>query len=88
MSKLLLKWGLVRKMKNFGKVDMTLDEYLKKHKISRSSLTRKTELQYSQILKYCKNDVQKIDLSILAKLCTVLDCKIEDILKLTKGTIE
>lgn len=67
---------------------MTLDEYLKKHKISRSSLTRKTELQYSQILKYCKNDVQKIDLSILAKLCTVLDCKIEDILKLTKGTIE
>lgn len=75
-------------MKNFGKVDMTLDEYLKKHKISRSSLTRKTELQYSQILKYCKNDVQKIDLSILAKLCTVLDCKIEDILKLTKGTIE
>lgn len=75
-------------MKNFGKVDMTLDRYLKEHKISRSSLTRKTELQYSQILKYCKNDVQKLDLSILAKLCTVLDCDIEDILELTKGSIE
>ena len=75
-------------MKDFGKVDMTLDEYLKEHKISRSSLTRKTELQYSQILKYCKNDIQKIDLSILAKLCTVLDCNIEDILRLTKGTEE
>lgn len=75
-------------MKNFGKVDMTLDEYLKEHKISRSSLTRKTELQYSQVLKYCKNDVQKLDLSILAKLCTVLDCNIEDILKLTKGNVE
>ncbi len=67
---------------------MTLDEYLKEHKISRSSLTRKTELQYSQVLKYCKNDVQKLDLSILAKLCTVLDCNIEDILKLTKGNVE
>lgn len=75
-------------MKDFGKVDMTLDEYLREHKISRSSLTRKTELQYSQILKYCKNDVQKLDLSILAKLCTVLDCNIEDILKLTKGTFD
>lgn len=75
-------------MKDFGKVDMILDEYLKEHKISRSSLTRKTELQYSQVLKYCKNDVQKLDLSILAKLCTVLDCNIEDILKLTRGIVE
>ncbi len=75
-------------MKNFGKVDMILDQYLKRHKISRCSLMRKTELQYSQILKYCRNDVQKIDLNILAKLCTVLDCNIEDILKLTKGKIK
>lgn len=75
-------------MKDFGKIDMTLDEYLKEHKISRSSLTRKTELQYSQILRYCRNDVQKIDLSILAKLCTVLGCEISDLLKLTKGNME
>ncbi|MGN1269593.1 MAG: helix-turn-helix domain-containing protein [Clostridia bacterium] len=75
-------------MKNFGRVDMTLDEYLKKHKISKSSLTRKTELQYSQILRYCRNEAQKIDLSILAKLCTVLECDITDILKLTRGKLE
>lgn len=75
-------------MKDFGRVDMVLDEYLKKHNVSRTSLTRKTELQYSQILKYCKNEIQKVDLNILAKLCTVLDCKIEDLLKLTKGKKE
>lgn len=72
-------------MMDYGKVDVVLDSYLKSHKISRSSLTRKTELQYSQILRYCRNDVQKLDLAILAKLCTVLDCEIDDILKLTKG---
>ena len=75
-------------MKDFGRVDVVLDEYLKKHKISRSSLTRNTEPQYSQILRYCKNDVQKMDLSILAKLCTVLDCNIDDLLRLTKGKKE
>ena len=75
-------------MVNFGRVDMTLDEYIKAHNVSRSKLVKKTELQYSQILRYCRNDVQKIDLSILAKLCTVLDCEIQDILKLTKGKIE
>lgn len=72
-------------MTDYGRVDVVLDSYLKSHKISRSSLTRKTELQYSQILRYCRNDVQKLDLAILAKLCTVLDCEIDDILKLTKG---
>lgn len=48
-------------MENFGKVDIILDKYLKEHNISRSSLTRKTELQYSQILRYCRNEVQKVD---------------------------
>ncbi len=75
-------------MTEFGKIEVVLDDYLKKHKISRSSLVRNTELQYSQILRYCRNDVQKMDLSILAKLCTVLDCEITDILKLTKGKCE
>lgn len=75
-------------MKDYGKIDVVLDDYLKQHKVSRSSLMRKTELQYSQILRYCRNDVQKLDLDILAKLCTVLNCEINDILKLTKGKNE
>ena len=75
-------------MKDFGKVDVVLDEYLKKNKVSRSSLTRNAELQYGQILKYCRNEVQKLDLNILAKLCTVLNCNIEDILKLTRGKLD
>ena len=73
-------------MENFGKVDIILDKYLKEHNIGRSSLTRKTELQYSQILRYCRNEVQKVDLTILAKLCTVLQCDIQDILQLTRET--
>ena len=69
-------------------MDVVLDEYLKKNKVSRSSLTRNAELQYGQILKYCRNEVQKLDLNILAKLCTVLNCNIEDILKLTRGKLD
>lgn len=44
-------------MKNFGKVNMTLDKYLKEHNISRSSLTRKK--QNCNIVKYC-NSVKMI----------------------------
>lgn len=70
-------------MGKWKKIEITLDEYLKEHKISRSSLTRKTGLQYSQILKYCRNDMQRIDLIVLSKICTVLECNIEDILHLS-----
>ena len=72
-------------VKNFGKVDVILDEYMKKNKISRNSLVRNAEMQYKQVIKYCDNNVQKFDLNILAKICTALDCEITDILKLTKG---
>ena len=71
-------------MKEFNKIEITLDEYLKTNKISRSSLTRNTGLQYSQILKYCRKDIQRVDLTVLAKICTVLQCNISDILKLTE----
>ena len=67
-------------MEDWKKIEVTLDNYLKKNQISRSSLTRKTGLQYSQILKYCRNDIQRIDLTVLAKICSVLDCNISDIL--------
>lgn len=72
-------------MESWNKIEIELDEYLKENKISRSSLTRKTGLQYSQILKYCRKDIQRVDLTVLSKICTVLNCNISDILKLKKN---
>lgn len=37
-----------------GKIVIKLDEYLKKNKISRSSLARNGGLRYDTILSYCK----------------------------------
>lgn len=75
-------------MENMGKIDIVLDEYMKKNNISRNKLTRLAGLQYNQTLKYCRNEMQKVDLNILSKICTVLDCEITDILKLTKGSTQ
>lgn len=71
-------------MENWNKIEIVLDEYLRENKISRSSLTRKTGLQYSQILKYCRKDIQRVDLTVLAKICTALNCDIPDILHLER----
>ena len=70
-------------MEDWGKVDLRLDEYLKEHNISRSSLSRNGQIHYKQLLKYCRNDMQKVDLNILARICKTINCTIEDILEFT-----
>ena len=66
---------------NCGKIIIKLDEYLKNHHISRSSLSRKGELRYDTILSYCRGEVTRLDTDTLAKICSTLNCKIEDIIE-------
>ena len=73
-------------IEDWGKVNLTLDEFLKKHNISRSSLSRNAMIHYKQLLKYCKNDMQKIDLQLLARICKTLNCNINDIVSYTPPT--
>ena len=68
---------------NWGKIDLKLDEYLQKHNISRSSVSRNAQIHYKQLLKYCKNDMQKIDLQLVARICKTINCEIGDILTYT-----
>ena len=67
----------------WGKIDLKLDEFLKSHNISRCSLSRNGQIHYKQLLKYCKNDMQKIDLQLVARICKTLNCDICDILTYT-----
>ena len=52
----------------------------KKNNISRSSLSRNAQIHYNQLLKYCKNDMQKVDLNILARICKTINCEIGEII--------
>ena len=68
-------------MEEWGQVNIKLDEFLKSHKISRSSLSRNGQIHYKQLLKYCNNDMKKVDLNILARICRTIDCEISDIIE-------
>lgn len=68
-------------MDDWGKVNLKLDQFLKEHNISRSSLSRNAQIHYKQLLKYCNNDMTKVDLNILARICKTINCTISDILE-------
>ena len=68
-------------MSEYGKIKIKLDELIEKSGMSKNKLSHKAEMQRTQINNYCKNQVTRLDTDVLARLCTVLDCRIEDILE-------
>ena len=68
-------------MENFGTIVIQLDELIKKSGISKNKLCHRAELQRTQLNNYCNNNISRLDIDVLARICTVLNCEIGDLLK-------
>ena len=64
-------------MARYGKIRIKLDELLKKSGMSKNKLSQRAEMQRT----YCNNTITRLDTDVLARLCTVLDCEIGDLLE-------
>lgn len=65
----------------YGTIKIKLDELIKKEGISKNKLSHRAEMQRSQINNYCNNSISRLDTDVLARICTVLDCDISDLLE-------
>lgn len=68
-------------MNEYGKIVIKLDELIKKRGISKNKLSHKAEMQRTQINNFCNNKITRLDTGVLARICTVLNCKIEDLIE-------
>ena len=75
--------GIVQyEIKDYGCVKVKLAELLAERGITRNRLRTLTGVKYEVIDRYYKGcNVIMADLDFLAKVCCVLDCKIEDLLE-------
>ena len=69
------------KVFNYVKVEIKLKELMEDQNISINKLSQASQMQRYQLKKYMNNKVQRIDLQVLARLCYVLECSVEDILE-------
>lgn len=66
---------------DYGHIRLKLDEIMKEQNISINKLAFRAEMQRTQLKAYIKNDVQRIDISVLSRLCYALECSLEDLIE-------
>lgn len=68
-------------IKEYGRISLNLKEIMDEKNITRNYLTRVSNTRFEVINKWYNNDVEKMDLDILARICYVLECTPADIIK-------
>ena len=65
----------------YGFIKIKKKNILEDKGLSRNKLSHKAEMQKSQINAYYNNTITRLDTAVLARLCTALDCRIEDLIE-------
>lgn len=68
-------------METYGTIKINLTKLIEERNISKNKLSHRAEMQRTQINHYCNNTISRLDIDVLARLCTVLDCEIGDLLE-------
>lgn len=65
----------------YGFIKIKLDDLLIKKNMSKNKLSHLAEMQRTQINKYCANNITRLDTDVLARMCSALQCNIDDLLE-------
>ena len=65
-----------------------LGNILAKRKIRKNKLSQDTETDYKVITRYINGDLTRLDINILERLCSYLECDISDIIELKKDVFK
>ena len=72
----------IAEYKNYGKMKIKVNAVMDRENVSVYELSKETGLKHQTVKSYYNNDpLTKVDMDVLAKMCYVLDCKIDDVLE-------
>lgn len=66
---------------DYGRIRLRLKEVMDARSITRGALARKTDTRFEVIDKWYSGKPERIDLDLLARICYVLNCEINDLLE-------
>jgi len=66
---------------DYGKIKLKLKDIMQEQNISINKLAFRAEMQRTQLKAYIKGDIQRVDLSVLSRLCYALECDLTDLIE-------
>lgn len=73
---------VTHQVREYGCVKIKLAAFMEEHHITRNRLKELTGTKYDVVDRYYKGEnIERVDLDFLAKVCFVLNCSIGDILE-------
>lgn len=66
---------------DYGHIHIKLADIMKKQGISINKLAQRSETQRSQIKAYMNEDIQRLDISVLCRLCYALECSLDELIE-------
>lgn len=64
----------------YGQLKIRLSELIAEKGLNRNQVSIKAAMNWKQVNRYCDNDISRLDIFVLCKLCTALECNIQDLL--------
>ena len=65
---------------NYSHLEIRLAELIKEKGLNRNKVSLKAAMNWRQVDRYCENDITRLYTFVLCKLCTALECEIQDLL--------
>ena len=71
-------------VKDYGRIELKHKALMDGRNITRNYLARHINARFEVVDKWYNGDVEKLDLDILARICFVLKCNVEDVITYTE----
>lgn len=68
-------------MNEFGRVRLRLNEVLEASGMSKNVLSYRAQVQRTQLIRFCRGEITRLDTDVLARFCYALNCDISDLLE-------
>lgn len=72
-------------MEKYGYIQLNIEKLLKERQISKNKICKDMNIPRPNFNRYCQGKFQRIDATLICKLCWYLECDIEELIEYKRG---